>query len=161
MSEPMKTGKRNAALVELVLVILFFALSSMILVQVFVKARIMSQTSQAETRGLVFVQDIIEQWKADPSHPELLFPRENGWIQGNDSTEEIRIFHAACGSDMQTLVDGSDNDAAYHSRVKLTEETKESGILYRIQITVLSNHDGKTITDISTAYYIPGEEAAQ
>ncbi len=33
------TGRKNPALLELVLVILFFALSSMVLIQVFVKAR--------------------------------------------------------------------------------------------------------------------------
>ena len=52
------TGRKNPALLELVLVILFFALSSMVLIQVFVKARTISRTSQAKTLGLVVIQDV-------------------------------------------------------------------------------------------------------
>lgn len=54
--------KRNPALVELVLVILFFALSSVVLVQVFVKAHQVSQESQAQTLGLILSEDLLEQW---------------------------------------------------------------------------------------------------
>ncbi len=39
-------GNRNPALVELILVLLFFALSSVILVQVFVKAHFTSEESR-------------------------------------------------------------------------------------------------------------------
>lgn len=141
MNGQMKTVKRNAALVELVLVILFFALSSMVLVQVFVKARIMSRTSQAETLGLVLAQDLIEQWKAEPACMELLFSAESGWreITGSksspdvavgkngsaeeseftdawDSAGEVRIFQADCGQDMRILInEGQEAEAVGRS----------------------------------------------
>ena len=55
--------KRNPALVELILVILFFALSAMILVQVFVKAHVLSEESRSRTLGMVLAEDLLEQWK--------------------------------------------------------------------------------------------------
>ena len=127
------TGRKNPALMELVLVILFFALSSMVLVQVFVKAKTISQTSQAKTLGLLAAEDILEQWRADPTQPESLFLPEHGWKEetagaetgegetagvetgesktagvktgevGTAKAEEIRVFYAVCDEAMNLL----------------------------------------------------------
>ena len=49
--------KRNPALVELVLVILFFALSSVVLVQVFVKAHLISEEAAYEIRAELWTEE--------------------------------------------------------------------------------------------------------
>ena len=67
--------RRNPVLIELILVILFFSLSSVVLVELFVKAKTVSDTSQAQTRGVVVAQDLVEQWKGEPSWPEAVFTR--------------------------------------------------------------------------------------
>ena len=65
-----KNSKKNPALVELILVILFFSLSSVILVQVFAKAKRISDLSHAETLGTIYAQSMIEAWKADPENAQ-------------------------------------------------------------------------------------------
>ena len=60
---------RNPALVELILVLLFFSLSALVLVQVFVKAHLTSEESRTQTLGLLKAQDVMDQWKEDPEHP--------------------------------------------------------------------------------------------
>ena len=56
---------RNPALVELILVLLFFSLSALVLVQVFVKAHLTSEESRTQTLGILKAQDVMEQWKED------------------------------------------------------------------------------------------------
>lgn len=70
--------KRNLALVELTLVILFMALSAAVLVQVFAAARIQSSESRAQTVGQTMAQDLIERWKAGED-PAALFASDEGW----------------------------------------------------------------------------------
>lgn len=70
--------KRNLALVELTLVILFMALSAAVLVQVFAAARIQSSESRAQTVGQTMAQDLIERWKAGED-PAALFAPGEGW----------------------------------------------------------------------------------
>ena len=84
--------KRNPALVELILVILFFALASMVLVQVFVKAHLLSRESRAQTLGLIAAEDLLEQWKELPTQPEQLFSSENGWEEerSEEHTSELQ-----------------------------------------------------------------------
>lgn len=70
--------KRNLALVEMTLVILFMALSAAVLVQVFAAARIQSSESRAQTVGQTMAQDLIERWKAGED-PAALFASDEGW----------------------------------------------------------------------------------
>ena len=70
--------KRNLALVELTLVILFMALSAAVLVQVFAAARSTSDESRAQTVGQAMAQDILERWKAGEA-ASTLFAEADGW----------------------------------------------------------------------------------
>lgn len=70
--------KRNLALVELTLVILFMALSAAVLVQVFAAARSTSDESRAQTVGQAMAQDILERWKAG-EETGVLFSEAEGW----------------------------------------------------------------------------------
>lgn len=144
--------KRNPALVELVLVILFFALSSVVLVQVFVKAHLISEESRAQTLGLTAAEDLLEQWKEFPAQPERLFSLENGWKE-EETAGSVRIFRAGCDSDMEPV---PLEEAAYEIRAELWTEEKEAGELYHIRVLVTGIRDGKTQVELETARYAAG-----
>lgn len=149
------TRRKNPALVELILVILFFALSAVILVQVFVKAKAISQESRAQTTGLILIQDKIEQWKTKPTDFLALFPTEEGWteeVHGSDT----HIFLVNCGKEMHLP---SGEEADYEVCAELTEEPQKAGVLYRIWITITKNSNGNIIADCKTANYVPQEAA--
>lgn len=149
----MKTsGRKNPVLAELILVILFFSLSSAVLVQVFVKARNMSEISRAETLGLVLAQDWVEQWKYNPQKPREVFLEEYGWENLSTGGEEEN-FRASVDENM-ILGTG---EGVFEIQAQFSKEEREAGSFCRIRVTVVRNRDGRQIAELKTASYIPGE----
>ncbi len=153
------TGRKNPALLELVLVILFFALSSMVLIQVFVKARTISRTSQAKTLGLVVIQDVLEQWKMDPAEVETLFLSELGWKKREaDKTPGDKgtlLFYAEYSEDMYLLSEG---EGMYCFEAAVSEQEQECGRVYRITVVLSERLTDSVIAECSTADYVPEEK---
>ena len=151
------TGRKNPALIELVLVILFFALSAIVLVQVFVKAKAMSQTSQAKTLGLLLAQDVIEQWKAEPDRPEKIFLPELGW-QEEGKKEECRQFRANCDEELYLITKNTSTASTtsrYYLQAELSEEKQPAGSLYRIRVILIDASLEETLLECETARYLP------
>lgn len=146
----MKTSRRNPALVELVLVILFMAITAAILAQTFAKARTMSADSRAQTAGLITAQDIIERWKADPTDTAALFPADDGWqIQSRESM----IFQQLRNEDM---LPPGENSPEYLLQVELSSEAEPQGTLYGIRVSVSRYQaDGQPLVDCETSLYQP------
>lgn len=142
-------GKKNLALVELILVILFFALSSVILVQVFVKARAMSDTSRAATLGLVAAQDLMERLKAAPGEADGILTEGEGWSR-EDLEPGGRSYTAAYGEDMRPAA----KEAAYEVQAVVWEEPGAAGMLFRIEVTVERLFDQERVAKLSTACYV-------
>lgn len=148
----MKTAeKRNPALVELILVILFFALSAMILVQVFVKAHLLSRESRAETLGMVLAEDLLEQWKEVPNQPENLFSSENGWRE-EETGGEVRTFLTGFGENMEPA---ASEEAVYEVRTELWTEEREAGELCHIKVRIAGVENGKIFVELETSRYVP------
>ena len=142
--------KRNPVLVELVLVILFFALSSVVLVQVFVKAHLLSEESQVQTLGLLAAEDLLEQWKEAPAQPEQLLSAENGWEEV-ETGGSVRTFRSGCDSEMEPV---PLEDAVYELRAELWTEEEEAGELYHIRVLVTGLRDQKKQVELETARYV-------
>lgn len=144
----MKTSRRNPALVELVLVILFMAITAAILAQTFAKARTMSADSRAQTTGLITAQDIIERWKADPADTAALFPADDGWQDA-----EGVVFEQMRNEDMQPP---DENSPEYLLRVELSSEDEPQGTLYGIHVIMRRYQaDGQPLVDLETSLYQP------
>lgn len=146
----MKASRRNPALVELVLVILFMAITAAVLAQTFAKARTMSADSRAQTAGLITAQDIIERWKVDPTDTAALLPSEDGWqLQSRESM----IFQQLRGEDM---LPPDENSPEYLLQVELSSEDKPQGTLYGIRVSVTrSRAEGQPLVDCETSLYQP------
>lgn len=148
------TGRKNPALVELVLVILFLAMSAVVLVQVFVKAHTLSADSRAQTTGLVLAQDIIEQWKTDPASADVrLFGA--GWQDGA-AQGDGQLFTTRRDADMCPL---TQEGPGYALTVLLDRERTGEGVLYRIRVTLISLQDpaASPLVDCETAQYAAKE----
>lgn len=146
----MKTSRRNPALVELVLVILFLAITAAVLAQTFAKARTMSADSRAQTAGLIAAQDIIERWKSDPTDTAALFPADDGWqIQ----SRENEVYELLCSEDM---LSPRENSPEYLLQVELSSEAKPRGTLYGVHVSVSRYQtDGQPLVDCETSLYQP------
>lgn len=142
--------KRSPVLVELILVILFFSLSTAVLVQVFVKAHQISKESQGQTLGLIAAEDLLEQWKEMPAEPERLFSEERGWKE-EEAGKNVRTFRLGCKADMEPA---DMEPAVYEIRAELWEESKEAGELYCIRLLVTNIRDKKVLTELRTARYV-------
>lgn len=146
----MTTSRRNPALVELVLVILFLAITASVLAQTFAKARTMSADSRAQTAGLITAQDIIERWKADPTDTAALFPADDGWrIQSREDTvyEQLRS---------EDMLSPDENSPEYLLSVTLSSEDKPQGALYNIRVSVSRYQaDSQPLVDCETSLYLP------
>lgn len=143
-------GRRNPAIIELVLVVFFLALTASLLAQVFAKAHIMSEDSRAQTAGMIAAQDIIEHWKADPLAGDELFPAVDGWLRD----EESSVFTALRDKNM-LLPEGDGSD--YILRAELSGQDTDAGALCRLRITVVSarTEGAEPLVDCAATVYLP------
>ena len=130
----MREGHRaNALLVELMLVIFFFMIGSMTLVQLFGNARQKSAYAEATNQAIMHAQNVAEEiYQSD--EPETLLPTL-GFSQNGDSWE--------LSTDLYTL-----------RATSRTEET-EAGRIRAWDITGI--HMEHTLFVLPSAKYIPGE----
>ncbi len=160
--------KRNLALVELALVILFTALSAAVLVQVFAAARQVSRESHATTLGQAMAQDLIERWKAGEA-VETLFAPAGGWqavplgpqeglLAALDVPEDAALVPAggyALALD-EALLPASGGAAAYRLEAVLAEEAQPAGMLCHLAVRLAAVNSGHELVCFANTQYRPG-----
>ncbi len=130
-----KRGIFSPVLLELTIVILFFAVSTSIVVQLIAAASTISSESAYHSRALLAMETVAEQTKADP---------EGG---GTFDENGIRSFSVRVDEDLQ--VDGTVSRDASPAR----------GVLYQIELSVLSESGASY--SLSAARYVPDAEVPQ
>lgn len=152
------TGRKNLALLELVLVLLFVALSGMVLAQVFARAYTLSTDARARTTGQAAVEDIIEQWKSGPTVAQALFLPAEGWRLKTE-TDTRAVYIALRDADCQPLTEQAADGAGYQLTAVLQQEKAAAGTLYRIRVTLISLREGQStpLVDCETALYLADE----
>ena len=130
-----KNKSQNILLVEIMIAMLFFALCSTVILEVFLTAKEYSRKSSVETTALIAMQDVSEQIYASQDGTKVL--RENGF--------ELRENCWAKEYDEYTM------------ELTVAEEITEAGMIRKWQITAL--YDGEVIVEIPGARYIAGGEA--
>lgn len=163
--------KRNLALVEFTLVILFTALSAAVLVRVFAAARQESRESEAQTLGQTMAQDLIERWKAGEK-TETLFDPAEGWqaLPPERQQELLSILNApqearpvpAGGYTLaldEALLPAADaTQTAYRLEVLLAKEAQPAGRLDHIAVRLEAVYSQNELVGFASACYQPGEE---
>ena len=130
----MREGHRaNALLVELLLVIFFFMIASMTLVQLFGNARQKSGTAEATNQSIMLAQNVAEELYG-AENPETRLT-ELGFVMNGDKWELDR--------DLYTL------------QVTYREEKTEAGIVRSYDVSGI--HMDQVLFTLPSAKYIPGE----
>lgn len=131
---PKKRGKFSPVLIEMTIVILFFALSASIIVRLIATAGNIARQSEYETRVLLAMQTVAEQIKADPV----------GENECNDCG--ARVFSVSVAPDL--VVDC----------VVTSDESPLQGTIYDIELIVVS--PSGRVYALDAARYLPDAEAA-
>ncbi len=87
-----KTGKPNSLLIELVIVLLFFSLSAVVILEVFVAAHDKSVGSVVGSEGTFMAEDLAERFYASSMDPEA-FLLEEGFVKAGENlyAHEARV----------------------------------------------------------------------
>lgn len=135
-----KTRKPNAMLVELVIVILFFALSASIILQLFVAASNRSVQSATDASALLHAEDFAERFSVSPLGTEVFCIKD-----GFENTAEgnfAKTLEAANGRAVRMVVSGE-------------VEQLDAGVLDDLSLTL---YDGeRTIVHMPVSRYTPKE----
>ena len=130
---PNKCRSFSPVLIELTIVILFFALSASVITRLIAVADNTARTSAYESRAILALQSVAEQVKADPI--------------GDNTCNE-------CGARVYAVQ--MEDDLAVNCIVT-DDPTPEQGTLYEIELSVTSPY-GETYF-LDAARYIAGAEA--
>lgn len=140
----MERTPRNLLLIELIIVIFFFALSAVITLQAFVYAYEDTRLSRQYTQALAIAQDWAEQLYAAADPAALL--QQADWQPMPE------------GDGYATEQDG------FHLSAALEQEQQEAGMIRRVRVTILplDRHGAQEdpLVSIPVARYVPdGQEA--
>lgn len=141
MREIKRHTPKNWALIELVIVILFFALSAAIVTECFATAKLLSDKAESKTAGLIAAQDIIEKWSIDPLKP-----------LSNNSKNTLTLYY---DNDMHLLSD--ENDAAYILTAASKSGITPTGELADITVTI-NDSKGEELVNLYSSEYLPSTE---
>ena len=132
----MGNGRRqNALLVEIIITVLFFALSATVILEVFSTSSLQTTYAQACNDAVAEAQNLAAKLYVSEA-PEAALA-EAGFVQEGDVWQR--------------------EDALYVLSVTLATEASEAGVLRTAQIT--AERGERIILEIPCAHYIPGEVA--
>lgn len=117
-----KYANKNWALIELTIVILFFALSASIVVECFVGAKVLSEEASEKADAVIVAQDIIESWANDI--------KGSKWVDG----------------EYEEIINGKKVD------VKIDKEHTKSGVLAYMNIKVYGSSGEEIINVNKSEY---------
>ena len=141
--------KLNAFLVELVLVILFFALSCAVVVQLFASAHQTSMRSSRQTSALLQAQQLMESVQASDS-PQGVLQVFSGFEQ-QPQQDGVRLAAVFDGDWNQLSAAGS-----YQVSCLLTREQGAAGELVTVQLEIRDQTpNGAVLCSLGTSRYFP------
>lgn len=141
----MRKSRKNIALIELLIVIFFFSLSAMIIVQVFTQSKIISQESKHTSTAIIMAQDIIEQLQASPFDADEVL---DDWVKTlQDGTDTYTVY---LDNDMQFA---DEKDQGYMFIIKIEKFKSASGDFFDIHLFAYTNQN-KNIFTLNTGQYI-------
>lgn len=136
-----RKGKTNAFFIEMILVILFFALSMAVVIQVFTAAHSRTVLSGDTSVALVKAQDVAEQFRA------LAEPEQPLCFLGNTSNQVAITFDSGWQK-----ADGE--STAYTLQALVTSKDTGAGTLLCCVITV-TRADGVILSELTASRYMP------
>ena len=131
-----KHNQLNTLLMEILIVVLFFALCSTVILDVFVGAHNQSLRAGAQADALTAAQSLADRLYASEEQEDVL--RQSGFLQSGDGTWRL-------------------NGSAYDLLVMLGEEAYPAGKLETAEVTALEEE--QTLFTLPSPRYVQGEVA--
>lgn len=135
MNNTARNSRSNAFLLELIIVVLFFAVAAAVLLQIFARADALSRDASALSYAVIAAEDAAERQRSLPL----------GQLQPS------RIYYD------REWQPSSENDAAFAVDVTPDFEVHDGGSLASFSITVSGLTDGKPVYSLETKKYYAGE----
>ena len=146
----MKTVKSRVFLVELILVILFFALSTAAVLQLFMAANRQSERSELRTQALVEAQNMAERLR-NTERPQTVLDKE-GWsaVASGPSTCYTRRYDRA-------FQPSGEGEIVLSVTVE-QQNSEGGGTLLKMKVSVEDTADngGRTLCSLDADRYLPG-----
>ncbi|MBO4899688.1 MAG: hypothetical protein J5509_05315 [Lachnospiraceae bacterium] len=159
----MKTNSKTSLfLMELIIVILFFSIASVVCVQLFVNAYSTNESTKRTTQGTVIVQGLAEQFlgcSGDLNAVSLLYDTDETYPE-TDTAKGIMVI----GYDSDWLETSADKAPAYLANITVTDENGNAlpedawstgGTMMVAQIEVRDASSGEQITTQEVKHYVP------
>ncbi len=146
----MQKRRNNIALIELLIVIFFFSLSAMVIVQVFVRSDQISQKSNSMSVAIILAQDTMEQLRSEPKNAIDVL---DDWtiIDQNDKQQIFELYF----DEKMDITNGERYD--YRFVVDMSKTDQEYGTFFDIKIEVYSVQK-EMIFDLHTGKYISDQK---
>ena len=132
-----KHNQLNTLLMEILIVVLFFALCSTVILDVFVGAHNQSTRAGVQADALTAAQSLIDRLYAADAREDVL--REGGFLENGDGTWRM-------------------DSGAYDLLVALGEEAYPAGTLETVQVTAMEEE--QALFTLPSARYVQGEVAS-
>lgn len=116
-----KIGKTRAFLIEFIIVILFFSVSAIITLQLFLAANEKSQLSIDKTNACAKIQSVAEEIRVNTEYLDSFFSSANGW------ENDTRYYNEAFAL-------GNKADAKYILRADISEQQNSAGKLISVEL---------------------------
>jgi type II secretory pathway pseudopilin PulG len=143
MTHMNRTSKPNLVLTEILIVTVFFALSSAVILKVFTASYQRAQVSREKTRALTIAQDVLERLSASMQAPDE-YLLEQGWVRGSEAGSFER----------------PPDELGYLALASVGSSQQPGGALYQVELTVwrktAGSDDAHSVLSLTTALYLPG-----
>lgn len=135
--------KSNSLLVEILIVIMFFALASTVIVQLFATAHRKSVQTKERNMAMITLQSVVEQVQASA---------ETGKTTVDDKTYPLS----------QPLVlffdkdwNRGDQSSPYYIRVNISHQTTPAGMLRTVEAEAFAARGSRSVYSLSAKRYLP------
>lgn len=125
-----KSNNISSFFIEIVFVMLFFSLATVIIMKISVYSSVSSQESQDKNVALIISQNILEDKREDYASSVIYFDDK-----GKECPE--------------------DNDSKYYAVINVEDNKTKAGILKDVDVKVYKTSSDKMITCVSTSDYFP------
>lgn len=138
-----ETSRVHTALIELIIVILFFSISAAVILQFFVSAHLKSEDSAQKSAAVLQAQQIAETFQQTGSPPSGAVSQGDGAMLYFD--EDWNPLQSAKG-------------ASFFAELRFSQDKTDAGSLRKLTVNLLKNDEkgGEAIYALSVQKYVPG-----
>lgn len=138
-----ETSRVHTALIELIIVILFFSISAAVILQFFVSAHLKSEDSAQKSAAVLQAQQIAETFQQTGALPSGAVSQGDGAV----------LYFDGDWNPLQSA-----EGASFFAELRFSQDKTGAGSLRKLSVNLLKNDekDGEALYGLSVQKYVPG-----